>query len=326
MTSRNYCFTLHFADAETAFNARLTELPDKVGYIIWSIEEAPTTGAIHWQGYMELDDALRIPAVKRLHPIFSTMHLEKRRGTQQEAIDYCSKPETNLAGPFELGVAGSQGRKRKSPLDDAIKYIQENPYCTQRDLDDNFPSATVRYNRQLIDFRQRLRQTLIDDSSFVPYDWQRSMLTTLATEADDRHIIWVTDTVGGKGKSRLAHHLIHMHGACVLSGKLADMIYAWKNSLSKIAIFDVTRSAAEHSDHLYTMAEQLKNGAMCNSKYESNMFTFKPPHVIFFANFSWDRSKWSNDRVTEIDLNAPIVIPPLPVFDDNVIDDFFRFA
>lgn len=323
MTSRNYMFTVHFADFDAALNARLMELPDRVGYMIWSIEQAPLTGAIHWQGYMELDDSLRIPAAKRLHELFATAHLEKRNGTQAQAIAYCSKEESHLAGPFELGVPAQAGRKRKSCLDEAIEAIKANPFITQRELDEQFSSATVRFNRALIDFRQRLRQTKVDDSTFIPYDWQQSILTTLQTTADDRHIIWVTDTIGGKGKSRLAHHLIHMYDACVLSGKLADMIYVWKNSLSRIAIFDVTRSAAEHSDHLYTMAEMLKNGAMCNSKYESCAFTFKPPHVLFFSNFSWDRSKWSNDRVIEIDLNAPVNIPPLPQIDDEFLDRFF---
>lgn len=323
MTSRNYCFTLHFGDFDAASNARLHELPDKVGYLIYSIEEALLTGAIHWQGYMELDQSLRIAAVKKLHPVFSMAHFERRMGTQQEAIDYCSKEESHLAGPFELGTPAQAGKKRKCVLDDAIEAIKANPMITQRELDEQFSSATVRFNRQLLDFRQRLRQSKVDDSEFVPYDWQQSILTTLSTEPDNRHIIWVTDTVGGKGKSRLAHHLIHMQDACVLSGKLADMIYVWKNSLSRIAIFDISRSAAEHSDHLYTMAEHLKDGKMCSTKYESGMVTFKPPHVLFFANFSWDRSKWSHDRVVEIDLNAPIRVPPLPQFDDAFIADFF---
>ena len=41
-----------------------------------------------------------------------------------------------------------------------------------------------------------------------------------------------------------------------------------------IAIFDITRAAAEHSDHIYTMAEKLKNAWHKSTKYEYVMKLF----------------------------------------------------
>lgn len=334
MSHRNYVFTLHFESLEHAQALLLRELPEHVGYMAYQIEEGSQTGAIHWQGYLELDKQMRLLACKSLFIAiddhFKKMKLDIRKGTAQQAIDYATKEDTRVDGPFELGTRARQGKKRTSPLDEATDYVVANPNVSMRELDTMFPRATVRYHRQLMELKQRLQQELKDDSDFSPYPWQSRVLSSLSQEADDRHIIWVTDVLGGKGKTRLTNHLVHMHGAVVLSGKLADMTYAYKNKMASIAVFDVTRSAAEHSDHLYTMAEQLKNGVLCNSKYESCMFTFKPPHVIFFANFSWDRSKWSHDRVIEIDLSVPEppqpLFPDLPNFDDAVIEDYFRFA
>ncbi len=120
----------------------------------------------------------------------------------------------------------------------------------------------------------------------------------LAGEPDDRTIIWVTDPQGGSGKSRLARHLIMEHGACLLGGRVQDMAYQYDNE--RIVIFDVSRAQAEYSDHLYTMAEALKNGTLVSTKYESEMKLFGPPHVIFFCNFSWNRDKWTGDRVREV--------------------------
>jgi len=324
MGSRNYCFTLHFSSEALAIAAALDELPEHVGYLFYTVQRGDTqvAPACHWQGYLELDKVMRIgPALKGLHPLFSKMHFEPRKApTAEEAIAYCRDSTTNLDyDPVELGRRGHQGKKRKSPLDEATEAIMANPMITQRELDLQFPSATVRYNRQLIDFRQRLRMQVKDDSAFVPNDWQQSIIDRIKIPADDRHVIWVTDSVGGKGKSRLARHLIAQYDACLLSGKELDMKYAWKNHLGKIAIFDITRAAAEFTDHLYTMGENLKNGNYCSAKYESCMVPFEAPHVIYFANFGWDRSKFSLDRVIDIDLDKWVSIPPLPVLPDEPI-------
>ncbi len=67
--------------------------------------------------------------------------------------------------------------------------------------------------------------------------------------------------------------------------------------------FDISRAAAEHSDHLYSMAEKLKNGFYLSTKYESVMKVFRPPHVLFFSNFHPDENKWSRDRVQLWDLD-----------------------
>jgi hypothetical protein len=121
-------------------------------------------------------------------------------------------------------------------------------------------------------------------------------------------VLWIRDSVGGKGKSRLTRHLCLEHKAIALSGRLADMMYAFSqcvhsNESPPIVIFDVSRAQAEHSDHLYTMAEHLKNGQFFSTKYTSRMCFFAPPHVLFFANRLYDQDKWSADRVQLIDLD-----------------------
>ena len=108
---------------------------------------------------------------------------------------------------------------------------------------------------------------------------------------------------GNQGKSRLALHLCLEHNAIILSGKIADMAYAYNKE--PIVIFDVPRTQAENLDHLFAFAESLKNGIIFSNKYESQQKIFKPPIVIFLANIPCPDGKWSSDRVIERDLNCP---------------------
>ena len=79
-------------------------------YILGGKELAPTTGTPHIQGYFEYASARSFRTPRRA--FFGRAHIEKRRGTQKQAIDYCKKD-----GDWEdAGVAAQQG-KRQDVLD-----------------------------------------------------------------------------------------------------------------------------------------------------------------------------------------------------------------
>lgn len=335
MSLRNYVFTLHFEDIDAAIVAVPRDLPDDVTYLVFNIEEAPDTGAIHWQGYIELTKTMRIPAVKKTlyehwgnKKLFNTMHLDVREGTQEQAIAYATKEDTRIAGPYEFGERARQGKKRGPTFNDVVLEIQKTPNLPMSYWEANYPTVCARNYAQLRDYRLRQLMSKPDDSTFVPFPWQKRVLDMVTAPADDRHIIWVTDTAGNKGKSRLAHHLQCNHEAILLSGRIQDMAHTFKHNISPICIFDISRAAADHTDHLYTMAEQLKNGSFNSSKYDSSTVFFPHPHVIFFSNSSWDRSKWTNDRVIEIDLSAPepslaaVPIPDMP--SQEAMEELFK--
>lgn len=83
-------------------------------YAVWQLEESPTTKERHLQMYLEFDKPQRLAAVRALfrgHPI----HAESRKGTRDQARDYCRKEASRLAegGPWEWGTweAGGQGKR-----------------------------------------------------------------------------------------------------------------------------------------------------------------------------------------------------------------------
>ena len=85
-------------------------------------------------------------------------------------------------------------------------------------------------------------------------------------------------------------------------GKKADMAYVYSKNPSKIVIFDLSRTTApsegkEHYfDGVYSLAEDLKNGMITSYKYDSTNVLTTGCHVVFFANFLPDMTKWSDDR------------------------------
>lgn len=77
-------------------------------YFVAQKEVCPTSGRLHWQGYIELKDKARLGKVKEVLGCPSA-HLEMRRGTQAEAIAYCQKVETR-AEPHEKMEFGTKAK------------------------------------------------------------------------------------------------------------------------------------------------------------------------------------------------------------------------
>lgn len=99
--ARNYCFTAFEIDQITSLQGW-----DKTKYICYGIEITPTTNKTHYQGYMELISPQRMAAIKKLNKCDS-LHLEVRKGTQEQAIEYCKKDGQF----FEQGSKSKQGER-----------------------------------------------------------------------------------------------------------------------------------------------------------------------------------------------------------------------
>ena len=243
----------------------------------------------------------------QVFPALHNAHLEKRRGTVTEARNYCRKEASREAGPFEVGENNDGGAGARSDLHDFSAAVRRHATngltwkATMRALAETFPAMYLRYGRHAQDLYNASVPNY-DDGDFEPYAWQKQIIVTCQSDPDSRTITWVYDEAGGKGKSRLAAHLVSKHDGIILGGKLDDMKYAFSRDISKVAIFDLTRTQSDCIKGLVSFAESLKNGMYMNAKYESRMVTFPKPHVIFFANFLPPENVWSADRLKLINL------------------------
>lgn len=136
------------------------------------------------------------------------------------------------------------------------------------------------------------------------YNWQKDVETLCMTEPDDRTINWFYGVTGCNGKSSLTKYMIVKHKALLCQdGRASDiknLIFNADMDNCKIIIFDLTRSVGNKIS--FNALESIKDGLICNTKYETGTKIFNPPHVVVFANERPDENKISKDRWNIVNL------------------------
>lgn len=272
------------------------------------IEIAPTTGQVHVQGWcgFEKGQNRRLSAMKK---ICARAHWEVMRGKISQNVKYCSKSESSVSEYKTWGDVPEDHQGKRTDLDEAAEMIISSTASMSKTLKavaERFPGAYVKFNKGF----HALAEVVAKPAYLPPVPefwkpWQLALKLKLEGPADDRKIVWIRDTVGGKGKSTLSKYFCayHSENAIDLNGKINDMRYAYAKDPKEIVFFDVSRTTAEHMMHLYAFAEELKNGKFMSGKFDSKFVLFKPPHVVFMSNSMYEVGRWSADRVELIDLD-----------------------
>lgn len=138
------------------------------------------------------------------------------------------------------------------------------------------------------------------------YPWQQYIIDLINKEPDDRTIHWFWEPNGNTGKTALCKYICINYKALYVTGKTGDVKYALYKYLEKqqeinCVLFDYSRSQENYIS--YQALEDVKNGIMFSTKYESGMSIFNSPHVICFANFEPDINMLSLDRWNIINIS-----------------------
>lgn len=91
MSARNWCFTTNNPDLADAETIRWLINQSSVQFLHCTLETGDQ-GTPHYQGYLQLDRHKRLSTVKNLLP--TGTHLEPRKGTAYQALNYCLKTLT----------------------------------------------------------------------------------------------------------------------------------------------------------------------------------------------------------------------------------------
>ncbi len=108
---RNFCFTLYSTQTPKELLNQWQSLKH-IRYAIVQAELCPTTQRRHLQGYFELNRSYSEFKVLQRY-LKSNLALFNRKGTQQQAIEYCMKSESQIEPYQEIGepLDSSQGQK-----------------------------------------------------------------------------------------------------------------------------------------------------------------------------------------------------------------------
>lgn len=110
--SKTWCFTINNYTVEEEFYCMFDLEP--IQYICFG-HEIGSNGTPHLQGYLEVSYRVDLNVIKHW-PGLTRAHLEPRRGTQQQAIDYTKK--TDKTDWFETGKKLQQRPGARRDLDD----------------------------------------------------------------------------------------------------------------------------------------------------------------------------------------------------------------
>ena len=94
-------------------------------------------GTLHLQAYIEYVNAVRIGSVKR---DFLHCHAERRKGTRAQALEYCTKDDTRVEGPWAFGIT----------LERAQSIIRGGPSNSEKaellDIKEKIKNGTIEAN------------------------------------------------------------------------------------------------------------------------------------------------------------------------------------
>jgi hypothetical protein len=139
---RNFVFTLNnYTDLDIQ-----VLLSYKCKYMLFAKEIAPTTGTPHLQGYCELAKRTRFNTLLATLP--KTIHIEPRRGTQDQAINYIKEP-IDKPVPTELYEVGEPNRQGTDVGPTALETARQL-------LTDNLPIDPMIHNIGVIKAYERI--------------------------------------------------------------------------------------------------------------------------------------------------------------------------
>jgi len=130
--------------------------------------------------------------------------------------------------------------------------------------------------------------------------WQQKIVDDIITQPiNPRKVYWFWEPDGNIGKSSFVKFCVIKHNELFCDGgKKSDIInLVFNNNMNEcnLIIWDIPR--CNQGSISYSALEAIKNGLVCNTKYETGTKVFNPPHILVFANIEpLDREKLSEDR------------------------------
>jgi len=284
--AKHWCFTLNNYTVVDVERLRGLEANQSVSYCVFG-REIGDSGTPHLQGFVSfLTRKTRAAAVALL----GQAHFTVARQVAQ-SIEYCKKD-----GDFEeVGQPPSTSQGQRSDLD-AFKEDVVQGNLDLKSLRSLHSDVYARFPRFCIEFVLD-HQPKPDLPAHPLRPWQQQLFDDLLLPPDPRKVVFLVDIQGNSGKTWFSHYFCNQDvrpAQVLLPGKKADMSYAL-DSTTTVLFVDAPRS--KQGEYLqYDFLEEVKNGYVFSSKYESRLKRLNPCHVVVSMNEEPDLTKLSFDR------------------------------
>ena len=135
----------------------------------------------------------------------------------------------------------------------------------------------------------------------TPFPWQQDIIDMISEPPDDRTILWIDDSGGNQGKSKLLKYLCYKKLAKrVPMGNATQLkTNVIVQGASRVYCVDIPRTigSTEKMTDLISALEEIKGGWVSSAMYGKHQELFmQPPHVICFSNMPPPRAMMSLDR------------------------------
>lgn len=304
--AKRWCFTLNNYTPDDVDRLMLSH--QDIEYLLFGREVA-STGTRHLQGLVCFRSRKRLEQVRTI--ISQRAHCSITVSLQR-SIEYCKKEgdfteigtvpiERERSEETRVTSRGGQQKSQEEELE-AFKAAVKEGLTDMKEIRQRFSMACAWFPSFVRDFVADHRpKPEVEDHRLRR--WQQMLYDILISPPNPREIIFIVDPEGNQGKSWFARYFRQRHkeAQIVLPGKKADMAYII-NPECTIFIFDCPRS--KQGDFIqYDLLEELKNGLIFSSKYESAMKELTAiPHIVVLMNEHPCMDKLSADRYKIIDL------------------------
>lgn len=283
--ARCWCFTINNYDDAT--QDRVRTVADTAEHLVFG-REVGESGTPHLQGFVRFANQIRFNQVAALFP---GAHLSVARNVQR-AEEYCRKD-----GDFEeFGERAVNKSGKRNDIDCFKEAVKDGTVKTVNDAMMNHSAVYAKYPKFVTSYIQLMLTPKREIERHPLRNWQQDLYEKLERQVNDRAIIFIVDVNGNCGKSWFCDYVreVKSNVQILTPGKKVDMAYEY-DTTTKILFMDAPRS--KQSEFIqYDFLEDIKNGRIFSSKYESRMKYFKPPHVVVMMNEQPDMKKLSEDR------------------------------
>lgn len=145
--SRRWFFTIN---NPTQTDEELTEYIQNLEhfkYAMFQREKGTKEGTIHIQAFIIFSIGKRFSTIKNLFP---DAHIEAVKGTNAQARDYCSKSDTRVAGPYELGTFAEE--RSRTDIKNLLEMIENG--ATNEEIKKCYPNLYFSNFEKLDKLRQ----------------------------------------------------------------------------------------------------------------------------------------------------------------------------